>query len=129
MKSSKTCDAHNYGLILKKYNETIAVTGRGASYGCDTLELPHYLDSPLRGGDKVDSLARRPLSLCSPGTFLAFISLRGCSFPWVTVRLEGLKKPMASWRIELVTFRLLVQCHNQLRYRMLHGIILAICIR
>jgi hypothetical protein len=55
-----------------------------------------------------------------PGRFLVLISVRGWVDPRAVVRLEGLgklKKKSASSELEPATFRL-VECLNQLRYRM-----------
>jgi hypothetical protein len=60
--------------------------------------------------------AGRPLP---PGRFLVLISLRGWVDLRVIVRRKGidqLKNPLTSG-IETATFRLVAQCHNQLRYR------------
>jgi hypothetical protein len=65
--------------------------------------------SSLRGG--------RPLS---PGRFLVLISVRGRVDPRAIIRLERLgllKNRMTSLEFEPATFRLVVWCLNQLRYR------------
>jgi hypothetical protein len=59
--------------------------------------------------------AGRPLP---PGIFLVLISVRGCVDPRARVRLEGLgklKSAMTSSGIELVTFRFVALCLDQLR--------------
>jgi hypothetical protein len=62
--------------------------------------------------------AGRPLP---PGRFLVLISVRDWVDPRAIVRLEGLGKlkKYTSSELEHATFRLVAQCLNQLRYRVL----------
>jgi hypothetical protein len=39
--------------------KAVSATGYGGPQGCETLRLPHYLNSRLTDGSKVDSLTRR----------------------------------------------------------------------
>jgi hypothetical protein len=48
------------GPYIKSKSKAIPVTGREGPYGCETLKVPHYLDSRLKDGSKFDSLTRRP---------------------------------------------------------------------
>jgi hypothetical protein len=43
-----------------KKRKDIPVTGHGGPKGCETLRVPHCLDSRLTDGGKVVSLTRRP---------------------------------------------------------------------
>jgi hypothetical protein len=52
---------------------SIPVTSRGGPLGCETLRLPHFLDSRLTYGS-----AGCPLR---PGRFLVLISVKGLSRP------------------------------------------------
>jgi hypothetical protein len=47
-----------HGVVKKK--KAIPVTGRGGPQGCETLRLPHFLDSQLTDGGEVVSLVRQP---------------------------------------------------------------------
>jgi hypothetical protein len=47
---------------LKKKSNAIPITGRGALKDCETLRIPHSLDSPLTDGGKVVSPTYRPCS-------------------------------------------------------------------
>jgi hypothetical protein len=70
-------------------------------------------------------MAVRLSALCAgralpPGRFLVLISVRGCVDPRAIVQLEGLgqlKNPMTSSGIEPATFVFVLQCLNELRYR------------
>jgi hypothetical protein len=82
-----------------------------------------FLDNRLIDGVEVVSLKRRP-HLLPPGRFLVLISVTGWVDPRAIVRLEGLgqpKTPVTSPGIESATFRLVVKCLNQLRYRVPPG--------
>jgi hypothetical protein len=62
--------------------------------------------------------------LLPPGRFLVLISVIGWVEPKAIMRLEGLrqlKNLVASSGIEPATFRLVVQCLNQLRYHVPHA--------
>jgi hypothetical protein len=52
--------------------KAIPVTGRGGSQGCETLRLPHFLDSRLAGGGEV-SLTRRPSFILQEDSWYSFL--------------------------------------------------------
>jgi hypothetical protein len=98
--------------------KAIRVTGRGGPWGCEKSRLPYSLANRLTDGGEV-SLTRRP-PFTPHGRFLVLISVRGWVDPRAIVRLEGIgqfKNPVTSSGIESATFRLVVQCLSQLRYR------------
>ena len=73
--------------------------------------------SAHEGGKVVSPTHRQPLP---QETFVVLISVRGCVNPRAIVRPEGLcqwKNPLTPSGIETATFRVLVQCLNQLRHR------------
>jgi hypothetical protein len=49
------------------------VTSHGGPYGCETLRVPHYLDSRLTDGGKVVNLTRRPLFTLQEGSWYSFL--------------------------------------------------------
>jgi hypothetical protein len=58
-------------------------------YGCETLRLPHFLNSRLINGGGVVNLARRPLFIAQR-RFLVLICVRSSVYPRAVVWLEGL---------------------------------------
>jgi hypothetical protein len=84
--------------------KAIPVTGREGPYGCETLRLPHFLDSSQMAVRLSTLRTSRPLT---PGRFLVLISVRGWVDPRAIVRMEGLdqlKNTMTSSGIEPATF-------------------------
>jgi hypothetical protein len=80
---------------LVKTGKAIPVTDRGGPYGCETLRLPHFLDSRLTNAGEVNSLKRQPAF--TQGKLLVFNSVREWIDWGATVWLEGLcqmKNPM-----------------------------------
>jgi hypothetical protein len=71
----------------KEKCEATLVTGRRIPFGCETSELPHFLDNQLTDGGEDVSLA--DWSPFAPGRFLALIAVRGRINPRVIVRLKG----------------------------------------
>jgi hypothetical protein len=115
-------------MALKHYNpvhyvkgrrgKAIPVTGRGGPQGCEMSRLTNFLDNRLTDSGEAVSLMHRPPF--TPGRFLVLISVRGHVDPRDIVWLEGLgqlKTPMTSTGIEPTTFRLLLYCLKQIRYR------------
>jgi hypothetical protein len=45
---------------MKRKVKAIPVTGRGGPQGCETLRLPHFIDSWLTDGGEVVSLTHWP---------------------------------------------------------------------
>jgi hypothetical protein len=49
-----------YTVPIMIKSKAIPVTGHGGPYGCETSELPHFLDNRLTDGGEVVSLTRWP---------------------------------------------------------------------
>jgi hypothetical protein len=60
--------------MLRK-SKVILVTGHGGPLGCETLRLPHFLDSQLTDAGEVVSITHQlPFT---PGRFLVLLFVRG----------------------------------------------------
>jgi hypothetical protein len=63
-----------YKIIILYKGKAVPVTGRGGPYGCVTLRVPHYLDSPLTDGGKVVNLKRLPPFTPQEDSWFSFLS-------------------------------------------------------
>ena len=99
-----------------------------------TLRVPRRWGSQIsrqstHDGGKVVSPTHRP-SLPPQELFLVLISIRSWVNPRAIVRPEGIRQwwiPITPSGIKPTTFRLVAQCLNQLRYRVPHSTLRAIC--
>jgi hypothetical protein len=53
--------------------KAVPVTGHEGPYGCETLRLPHFLDSRLTDGGEVFSLTRRPPFTSQEDSWYSFL--------------------------------------------------------
>jgi hypothetical protein len=103
-----------------KEGNTIPVTCHGGLLGLWDDETPTFSRQLAHRG-WWDCQPYALASFYPPGRFLVPISVRGWVDPRAIVQLEELeqlKNPMISSGIELVTFQLVAQCLNKLRYHM-----------
>jgi hypothetical protein len=106
-------------VVVKVQGKAIPVTGHGGPLGCETPKAPTFFRA-VGSQMAVRLSALRTGHPLPPGRSLVLISVRGWADPRAIVPLEGLdqlKNPMASSRIEPPTFRLVLECLNQFRYR------------
>jgi hypothetical protein len=105
-----------------KTGKDSALTSREGPYGCGTSRLPHHLDNRLTvGGKTVSPTCRSPFM--SQENFWQPISIKGWVNPWATGQLERVGKLKEKKSNDIIgnrtPFRLVAQCLNQLRYRVL----------
>jgi hypothetical protein len=64
-------------LTIKKKGKGIPATDREGPYGCETLRLPHFLNSRLTDGSEVASLKHRLSSTPQEDSWYSFLSTPG----------------------------------------------------
>jgi hypothetical protein len=101
---------------VKRYSNPI--TGLDRPLGFQEVEAPRFLDNRQRKVVRLSALCTG--RLYPPGNIPGTVSVRGWVDPRAIVRPKGLcqwKIPMTPFEMKPATFRLVVQCLNQLRHR------------